>query len=139
FHQAFSLLNNAPGTSAVDETTPLATVVTNCLYMTGLFTFSVFLGVIASEISSKVDEVEKGNFRVVDSGHTLILNWNRETVPILQQIALAKREGRQIRGKPVVVLADKDKEEMDEEIRLGFSGMESAPLTVITRRQGPTS
>jgi hypothetical protein len=30
-------------------------------------------------------------------------------VPILRQIALAKSEGRKLRGKPVVILADKDK------------------------------
>ena len=33
-----------------------------------------------------------GNHPVVATNHTLILNWNRETVPLLRQIALAKAE-----------------------------------------------
>ncbi|CAM9135459.1 unnamed protein product [Discosporangium mesarthrocarpum] len=138
--KAFALLNNTPGSSAIDEDTPQAMFVTNVLYMTGLLTFSVFLGVIASEISTRVDEIHKGNFHVVDSGHTLMLNWNEATVPILRQLSLAEREGRRVRDKPVVILADRDKQEMDKEVRTGlkYPGMPPSPLTVVTRRGRPS-
>ena len=39
-----------------------------------------------------VQEVLSGNHPVVATNHTLILNWNRETVPLLRQIAIAKSE-----------------------------------------------
>ena len=42
--------------------------------------------------ASILQEVLGGNHPVVATNHTLILNWNRETIPLLRQIAIAKRE-----------------------------------------------
>lgn len=36
--------------------------------------------------------VRGGNYGVVASNHTLILNWNDQTVPLLRQIAINRRE-----------------------------------------------
>lgn len=33
-----------------------------------------------------------GNHPVVASNHTVILNWNRETIPLLRQIAICQLE-----------------------------------------------
>ena len=33
-----------------------------------------------------------GNYEVVASNHTLVLNWNSQTVPLLRQIAINKME-----------------------------------------------
>lgn len=33
-----------------------------------------------------------GNHPVVAANHTVILNWNRETIPLLQQIAICQLE-----------------------------------------------
>ena len=36
--------------------------------------------------------VRNGNYSVVAANHTLILNWNAQTVPLLRQIAINRRE-----------------------------------------------
>ena len=36
--------------------------------------------------------MRKGNYPVVATNHTLILNWNSQTVPLLRQIAINKKE-----------------------------------------------
>jgi hypothetical protein len=36
--------------------------------------------------------VRSGNYSVVTSNHTLILNWNDQTVPLLRQIAINRSE-----------------------------------------------
>ena len=36
--------------------------------------------------------IRKGNYPVVAQNHTLILNWNAQTVPLLRQIAISKLE-----------------------------------------------
>jgi len=36
--------------------------------------------------------VRSGNYGVVAANHTLILNWNDQTVPLLRQIALNRTE-----------------------------------------------
>jgi hypothetical protein len=71
--KSFTLLYNAPGCSAVDEGTAAAKSVAVALYTTGLLTFSIFLGVVANEIGTRVAAVQAGNFRVVDRGHTVLL------------------------------------------------------------------
>jgi hypothetical protein len=39
-----------------------------------------------------VQALMSGNHPVVASNHTVILNWNRETIPLLQQIAICQLE-----------------------------------------------
>ena len=41
--------------------------------------------------------VRKGNYPVVADNHTLILNWNAYTLPLLRQISVSRQE-RGIRG-----------------------------------------
>lgn len=39
-----------------------------------------------------VQALMSGNHPVVAANHTVILNWNRETIPLLQQIAICQLE-----------------------------------------------
>jgi hypothetical protein len=39
-----------------------------------------------------VKALMSGNHPVVAANHTVILNWNRETIPLLQQIAICQLE-----------------------------------------------
>jgi len=64
-------------------------------------------------ISDKVDEMKKGRSEVLEVDHTLILGWSDEMVPIIRQVCLANES---IGGAPIVILAERDKEEMEAEI-----------------------
>ena len=55
------------------------------------------------------------NERALEVRHTVLLNWDEHTRPMLRQLEAARREGR-LRGT-VVVLAERDKQEMDAEVR----------------------
>ena len=55
-------------------------------------------------------------------------NWNSQLVPLLKQMAVAKSERAGTFDRPVVLLADVDKELMDETI--GEALEESPPLQV---------
>lgn len=39
-----------------------------------------------------LQSIRTGNYPVVAENHTLILNWNRETLPLLRQIAICHIE-----------------------------------------------
>ena len=41
---------------------------------------------------SALQNIRSGNYPVVASNHTLVLNWNKQTVPLLRQIAINKME-----------------------------------------------
>lgn len=39
-----------------------------------------------------MQNVRNGNYSVVAANHTLILNWNDQTVPLMRQIAINRAE-----------------------------------------------
>ena len=76
----------------------------------GMLVFAMFIGLVSDSIQEGLDSLRKGRCRVVESGHTVILGWNSQTLCILQQLALANRsEG----GGLVAVLCEHNKEEME--------------------------
>jgi hypothetical protein len=101
-----------------------------------MFVFAVIIGIISDEIATKVEEVKTGNNKVIEKDHTVVLNWNSQLVPLLKQMAVAKSERAGTFDKPVVLLADVAKEQMDE---LVTSALEDSPasLEVVTRRGNP--
>jgi len=65
---------------------------------------------LSDSISTRVEGLKEGKSKVVENGHTLILGWNTRILPLVDQICQANiSEG----GMPIVVLADRDKPEMD--------------------------
>lgn len=80
----------------------------------GIFIVSSLIGVINSGLEAKLDELRKGRSFVLESDHTLILGWSPKIFTVLSELVLANEN----RKKPrVVILAEKDKVEMEDEIR----------------------
>jgi len=80
----------------------------------GLIIVASLIGIVSGAFDSKVEELRKGRSKVLESDHTLILGWSSKVFPIVNEIVIANES----RGKSViVVLADKDKVEMEDEIR----------------------
>ena len=79
----------------------------------GIFLVSALIGVLASGISSKLDELRKGHSFVIESGHTLILGWSEKIFPIISELVTANLNQR---NPKIVILAPRDKVEMEDEI-----------------------
>jgi voltage-gated potassium channel Kch len=80
----------------------------------GVFIISSLIGVLTSGVESKMDELRKGRSRVIESGHTLILGWSPQIFSIISELVVANENQK----KPcIVILGDKDKVEMEDEIR----------------------
>ncbi|MCO5568793.1 hypothetical protein L7F22_022493 [Adiantum nelumboides] len=79
----------------------------------GMLIFALMLGLVSDAISEKVDSLKKGKSEVIESGHTLILGWSDKLGSLLKQLAIANQS---LGGSVVVVLAERDKEEMELEI-----------------------
>jgi voltage-gated potassium channel Kch len=79
----------------------------------GIFIVSSLIGVINNGIDGKLEQLRKGRSFVVERDHTLILGWSPKIFTILSELVLANEN----RHKPrVVILADRDKVEMEDEI-----------------------
>jgi voltage-gated potassium channel Kch len=87
----------------------------------GIFIVSALIGVLNSGLESKLDELRKGRSFVIEKDHTLILGWSPKIFTVLSELVLANEN----RHKPrIVILAEKDKIEMEDEIRdeIGSTG-----------------
>ena len=80
----------------------------------GILVFSTLIGVIFTGIDSKLDELRKGRSFVVEKGHTVVYGWSSEVFSVVSELVVAN-ESRP--SACVAVLAEKDKVEMEDEIR----------------------
>lgn len=101
------------GTIASDygwQTRIVALVIT----LAGILIASSLIGLVATGIDRKINDLRKGRSRVIEEQHTLILGWSPRLFGVIRQLVVAGEGGG--RGC-VVVLADRDKVEMEDEIR----------------------
>jgi voltage-gated potassium channel Kch len=82
--------------------------------LAGIFVLSILIGIISSGIESRLEELRKGRTLVVEQGHTLILGWSPKLHQILTELEVANANQR---NPCVVVLADRDKVAMEDEVR----------------------
>lgn len=80
----------------------------------GIFIISALIGVLSTGIESKLDNLRKGRSLVIEKNHTLILGWSSKIFTIISELVIANENQRKPR---IVILAEKDKVEMEDEIR----------------------
>lgn len=98
----------------------------------GMLIFAMMLGLVSDAISEKVDSLRKGKSEVIEKNHILILGWSDKLGSLLKQLAIANKS---IGGGVIVVLAERDKEEMEMDIaKLEFDFMGTS---VICRSGSP--
>ncbi|XP_052205078.1 probable ion channel SYM8 isoform X2 [Diospyros lotus] len=98
----------------------------------GMLIFAMMLGLVSDAISEKVDSLRKGKSEVIESNHVLILGWSDKLGSLLKQLAIANKS---LGGGVIVVLAERDKEEMEIDIaKLEFDFMGTS---VICRSGSP--
>jgi len=90
-----------------------ARIVSVAISAGGMLIFATMLGLISDAISKMVDSLRKGKSEVLESNHILILGWSDKLGSLLKQLAIANKS---IGGGVVVVLAERDKEEMETDI-----------------------
>jgi len=80
----------------------------------GIFVISALIGVLNTGLQARLDELRKGRSRVIESNHTVILGWSHQVFAIISELVEANANQR----RPcIVVLGDKDRVEMEDEIR----------------------
>jgi voltage-gated potassium channel Kch len=80
----------------------------------GIFIVSTLIGVLTAGVEGKLEELRKGRSRVLESGHTLILGWSPQVFTILSELMISNENQKNAR---IVIMADKDKIEMEDEIQ----------------------
>ena len=102
--------------------------------MVGIVLLSALIAFITTALDQKLNELKRGRSKVIEEDHTLILGWNEQRiVEILQELILANESEK---DACVVILADKDKEEIDDVLRLRIKDRRT---TRIVTRSGDVS
>ncbi|MCX5205653.1 NAD-binding protein [Streptomyces sp. NBC_00237] len=107
FHQTFKL--ESPSQGDLSNVLPLVV-----LALGGIFIVSTLVGLLTSGMNNRIHQLRKGRSMVVEKDHTVILGWTEHVFTIIFELAKVQVGGR----RPVVViLADKDKTEMEDSLR----------------------
>jgi len=100
--------------------------------LAGIFMVSIFIGILTTSIEERVQALRKGRSKVLETGHIVILGWDEHIYTIIHELSIASESQRHA---CVVVLGEKDKVEMEDEIRekVGSTGH----LKVVCRSGSP--
>jgi len=99
----------------------------------GIFIVSSLIGVLNNGFGAMIESLRRGRSVVIEQGHTVILGYTPKIHTIMSELAAA---GSNERDPCVVVLADRDKVAMDEDIAGSLDGKR---LRVVTRSGSPMS
>lgn len=97
----------------------------------GIFIFSALIGVLTGGFHQLIDGLRKGRSAVLERDHTVILGFTPKVHALLAELAEANANRPEA---SVVILADRDKVAMDEEVRHAFG---ARPMRVVTRAGSP--
>ena len=95
----------------------------------GIVMLSALIAFITTALDQKIYELKRGRSKVIENDHTLILGWNEQRiVEIVRELIIANESEK---DACVVILADRDKEEMDDILRLRLK--DTATTRIVTR------
>ncbi len=103
------------GTLAGDDTKNIGYVIVMTLVtICGIFVTSILIGIISTGFEQKLYDLRKGNSKVLESKHTVIIGFNDGIYTILKELIEA---GANQKKNCIVVLGEQPKEEMEELIK----------------------
>lgn len=92
-----------------------ARVISLVVTLFGILIAGSLIGLIVTAVDQQVEKLRKGRSSVLESGHTLVLGWSPRLPTIVAQLVVDNAENR--RRSALVVLADRAKDEMEDELR----------------------
>ncbi len=98
----------------------------------GIFIVSILIGTITSGLEARLAELRKGRSRVIERNFTLILGWSSKVFSIIGELLIANENQK---NACIVILSERDKIEMEDEIRAKFPSTKNT--RVICRSGSP--
>lgn len=95
----------------------------------GLVILSSLVGVLTTGLDSKLEDLRKGRSLVVEKDHTVILGWSDQVFIIISELVEANESEKRA---CIAILADRDKVEMEDEIRSKIADLKSTHVVCRT-------
>lgn len=90
---------------------PLRMLLSVLLGLVALLYVSTLIGLITTGLTDRLTELRRGRSTVVETGHAVVLGWSEQVFTVVGELVAARLDQR---WGAVVVLADRDKTEMEE-------------------------
>ncbi|GHJ41303.1 potassium transporter TrkA [Streptomyces sp. TS71-3] len=103
-----------PGTMGGDTGRPVFLALMLTVTIGGIFIVSALIGVLARGLENRIQELRKGRSRLIERGHTIVLGWSDQVFTVIAELVEANQSERR---SCVVILADRDKVDMEDQIR----------------------
>ena len=100
----------------------------------GLFVTSILIGIINTAFQQKLEDLRRGNARVLETGHTVILGEDENLLNVVHELLLT---GKSASKSAIVILCEHDRGEL--ETMLAQQGYPGKMTRVICRQGEPTS
>ncbi|WP_320781526.1 CASTOR/POLLUX-related putative ion channel [Streptomyces sp. CRN 30] len=107
-----------PGTMGGDTGGPVFLLLMLTVTIGGIFIVSALIGVLTTGLNYRIQELRKGRSRLMERGHTIVLGWSDQVFTVVEELVEANQSERR---SCVVVLADRDKVDMEDAIRSRLS------------------
>ncbi|MBN2363823.1 potassium transporter TrkA [candidate division WOR-3 bacterium] len=104
-----------PGTMGADEGNVLFLLSMFGVTLGGIFIISTLIGILTTGLESRLDSMRKGRSKIIESNHTVILGWSEQVFTIIRELVIANENQKK---SCIAILADKDKVEMEDEIKI---------------------
>lgn len=100
--------------------------------LAGIFIVSILIGLLTSGIENKLDSLRKGKSLVIEKNHTIIFGWSDMIFSIISELIEANKNQK---NPCIVILGDKDKVEMEDEIRIRIPDL--GKVNIVCRQGNP--
>jgi voltage-gated potassium channel Kch len=120
------------GTMGGDAGSAVYLLIMLCVTLGGVFIVGTLIGLISNGVGNQIDELRKGRSMVAEKDHIVILGWNDQIFSIIGELILGNENRRR---NCIVVMADRDKVSMDDELRERIDDFKTT--RVVCRRGSP--
>lgn len=100
------------------------------LTLASIFIVSNLIGIISNAITQKIENLRRGKSAVIENGHIVVLGWCEQVFTIIPQLFISENG---VKNKKIVLLGDRDKVEMEDQIR---NRIGSSALSRVVFRSG---
>ncbi|MEU8946829.1 NAD-binding lipoprotein [Streptomyces sp. NPDC048489] len=95
--------------------TPLRMLLSAVLGLVALLCVSTLVGVITTGLADRLAELSRGRSTVIEEGHAVVLGWSDQVGTVVGELLAARAAHR---PRAIVLLADRDKTEMERALAL---------------------
>jgi ion channel POLLUX/CASTOR len=122
-----------PGTFSGDSGWPLR-IAMLIVTLLGVLIGGSLIGLIVAAVDNRVEQLRRGRSAVVESGHALILGWSPRVFTLVAELVIANENQPK---SCIVLLAPREKPDMEEELRTRVGG--TGRTRIVCRTGDPSS